>query len=175
MLQKIFESTHFQEQTTKQAIDVLRKQWNAVPQNAALNKADKVKAEAAAVKVIEENARLNMGLLLHYPYSAQCTITGSGFSVWSTLTGEGMVGTVADLSLKHGTSIPGIWHLLGILDALPSQIPQQILIPFTGIPEHFDKTIMNLSNMGRTLLGRKPEAYGMTALLLFREVSARSQ
>jgi hypothetical protein len=174
MLQKIFESANFQEQIIKQASNAFRKQWNTVPENAALNKADKAKAEATAVKTMEENARVNAGILLHYPYSAQCTIIGSGFSVWSTLSGEGMVGTVTYLSLKHGTNIPGTWHLLGILDALPSLIPPQILIPITFIPEHFDRTIMNFSNMGRTLLGRKPEAYGMTALLLFREVSARS-
>jgi hypothetical protein len=135
---------------------------------------DKAMAEATAVKVTEENARVNMDLLSHFPYSAQCTIIGGGLSVWSTLTVEGMVGSVADLSLKHGTNIPGTWHLLGILDALPSPIPPQILTAYTGIPEHFDKAIINLSNIGRTLLGRKPEAYGMTAPLLFREVSARS-
>jgi hypothetical protein len=174
-LQKIVGSTNFQQHMIKKATDAFRKQWNAVPQNAKLNRADKIKAEAVAVEVMEENARMNMELLLHYPYSAQCTITGSDFSVWSTLTGEGTVGPVADLSLKHGTNVPGTWHLLGILDALPSQIPPQIPLAFTGIPEHFDKAIVNYSNMGRMLLGRKPEAYGMTALLLFREVSARSQ
>jgi len=94
--------THIQELTIKQASDGFRKQWNADPQNAALKKTDKVKAEADAVKAMVDNARVSMDSLLHYPYSVQCTITGSGFSVWSTLTGEGMVGTVADLSLKQG-------------------------------------------------------------------------
>src|SRR5271170_5244174 len=97
---------------------------------------------------------------------------GPGFSVWSTLANEGMIGTVADLALKHGTDIPGLWHLLGILDAMPSQIPPQIDIPYTGVPSHFGTMIRNFANLARTALGRPPDAYGTTALLLFREVAA---
>jgi hypothetical protein len=63
MLPKFFESTRYQELTIRQAIDGFRKQWNGVPQNAALNESDKAMAEAAAVKVTEENARVNMDLL----------------------------------------------------------------------------------------------------------------
>ena len=85
------------------------------------------------------------------------------------------MGTVADLSLKHGTEIPGEWHLLGVLDALPDQIPAQTVVVNTGVPQHFGTLIKNFSNLGRTLLGRAPEAYGMTALLLFRKVSTQSR
>jgi hypothetical protein len=82
-----------------------------------------------------------------------------------------MIGSVGDLSLKHGTDIPGQWNMLGILDAMPSPIPAQIMIPYTGIAEHMAPTIKNFSNMGRTMLGRPPEAFGATTLLIFREVS----
>jgi hypothetical protein len=112
-----------------------------------------------------------MEILPSFPHSAQCTISGNNVSVWSSLTTEGMVGAVSDLSLKHGTEIPGAWHLLGVLDALPSPIPAQVSIPNTGVPTHFGTLISNFSNIARTALGRAPDAYGMTALLLFRSVS----
>jgi hypothetical protein len=148
--------------------------WNAVPQNAALKGSERAKAEKAFLKITEERAGSAMDIMPSFPHSAQCTITGTDFSVWSTLSTGGMVGTVEDLSLKHGTDIPGEWHLLGVLDALPSPIAEQISIVSTGIPENLGDLIKNLSNLGRTLLGREPEAYGVTPLLLFRDVSTRS-
>jgi hypothetical protein len=86
-----------------------------------------------------------------------------------------MVGTVSDLSLKHGTDVPGEWNLLGVLDALPSPIPPQIPTLNTGVPQHFETMIRNFSNLARTTLGRAPEAFGVTALLLFREVLPGSE
>ena len=88
---------------------------------------------------------------------------------------EGLTGVASDLSLMHGTEIPGVWNLLGISDALPSPIPSQIMIAPSATPTHFEPSIKNFANMGRKLLGRTAEAYGMTALLLFREVVPRSQ
>ena len=70
----------------------------------------------------------------------------------------------------HGSEVQGVWNLLGILDALPSPIPPQILVPPSPIPVNFATSIKNFANMGRTLLGRTPEAYGITPLLVFREV-----
>jgi hypothetical protein len=71
----------------------------------------------------------------------------------------------------HGTEVPGVWNLLGILDARPSPIPEQEVVLPSERPVHFAPSIKNFANMARTLLGRSPEAYGMTALLLFREVT----
>jgi hypothetical protein len=130
--------------------------------------------ERAALKAAEPNAQGGMQVLSKFPHSAQCTLTRANFSVWSTLVSAGMVGTVADLSLKHGTEIPGKWHLLGVLDSMPNLIPPQTTIVNSGTMMHMGVLIKNLSNLGRTLLGRPQEAYGVTALLLFREVSTES-
>lgn len=147
---------------------------NASPQGTNLRHSDRAKAEKAILKVTEANVEAGMDVIALLPHSAQCTIKGADYSVWSSLSAEGMVGTVADLSLKHGTEIPGEWHLLGVLDALPNPIPAQVLTPNTGAPGHMGTFIKNLSNLARKILGRAPEEYGVTALLLFREVSVRS-
>jgi len=174
LLPKIWKTSGIRDGAVRLHVENARAMWNAVPQNAALKGSERAKAEKAFLKITEERAGSAMDIMPSFPHSAQCTITGTDFSVWSTLSTGGMVGTVEDLSLKHGTDIPGEWHLLGVLDALPSPIAEQISIVSTGIPENLGDLIKNLSNLGRTLLGREPEAYGVTPLLLFRDVSTRS-
>jgi len=174
LLEKMWEASGIRDNAIRQSGETARMQWNANPQNATLRGGQRDKAEKAATKMAESNATSAMDILPLFPHSAQCTIKGKDFSVWSSLSEKGMVSAVADLSLKHGTEIPGEWHLLGVLDALPSPVPAQIPIVGTGVPSHMGDLIKNLSNLGRTLLGRAPSAYGVTALLIFRDVSLRS-
>jgi len=170
-LPKLWESPHIKSQAVITAVNGQKLIWNANPLNAALSSKDKAVAERAFLKNVEVNTRATMEILPYFPHSAQCTIKGDNFSLWSSLATDGMVGAVSDLSLKHGTEIPGVWHLLGIIDAQPDAIPAQVEIPYTGVPSHFETMIKNISNLARTALGRPPNAYGATALLLFREVS----
>lgn len=105
------------------------------------------------------------------PHSVQATVTGKDAAVWTSLSEDNLVGTASDLSLKHGSEIPGGWCLLGILDALPSPIPAQIQIVPTPTLQHMDATARNFANVARTLLGRPPGAYGVTPILIYREIS----
>jgi hypothetical protein len=173
LLPKIWESSGVRDNAVRTAVETARALCQADPRYATLRSSEKAKVEKAAVKAAEVSTQGGMEVLPLFPHSAQCTIKGTNFSVWSTLSADGMVGTVADLSLKHGTDIPGEWHLLGVLDALPNPIQAAIPITNTGTPMHMGVLIKNLSNLGRTLLGRGPEAYGVTALLIFRKVSIR--
>jgi hypothetical protein len=175
MLPKIWDSQSVRDMTVRQWGETAKSQWAAQSENAALKGGQRERAEKAVFNAATGVAKAGMDIIGSFPHSAQCTIVGTDFSAWSILTTEGMVGTVADLSLKHGAEVPGEWHLLGILDALPDQIPVQVPIVNTGIPQHFGTLIRNFSNLGRTLLGRGPESYGMTALLLFRKVAAVSR
>jgi hypothetical protein len=154
-----------------QSVENAKKLFQASPEYAKLNSGQRSQVEKTLTRTVSANARTAMEILPMFPATPQCTIKGDNLSVWTTLSPEGMVGTVSDLSLKHGTEIAGEWHLLGILDALPNPITPQIQIVNTGVPEHFGKAIKNFSNLARTLVGRAPEEYGVTALLLFRDVS----
>ena len=177
MLPKIWESASIRDLAIRSSVNSAKDALKALPKNPALRPADREKLEKEAIRTAEATSRTALDLLPAFPHSAQCTITGGNFSVWSSLSAEGLVSSAADLSLKHGTEIPGTWHLLGILDALPDKIAPQILIPpnppNVGL-EHMGKLIKNFSNIGRQILGRSEAAYGVTALLLFREVSAGS-
>jgi hypothetical protein len=160
--------------TTQKWVKNQKAIWNADPKNAALPNKARGDAEKAFVANQEHSFKVALEILPTFPHSSQCTVSGNNFVVWSSLATEGMVGTVSDLSLKHGTDVPGTWSLLGILDALPSPIPPAKPFPDNDSTSPFESLIKNFSNLARTALGRPEKAFGMTALLLFREVLAGS-
>jgi hypothetical protein len=170
MLPKMWANASIREAWVRKAVEDAKLKLKSKPRIADVKQSVRERAEQAALKEAETTARSGMEVLPLFPHSPQCIIKGKDFSVWSTLSVEGMVGTVADLSLKHGTEIPGEWHLLGVLDALPSPIPEQLSSEVTGAAP-MANLIRNLSNIGRNILGRPAEAFGMTALLLFRKVT----
>ena len=54
------------------------------------------------------------------PHALQATIEGSTASAWMTLSVERMITSPDDFALKHGSSIPGTWFVIGTLDARPT-------------------------------------------------------
>lgn len=124
----------------------------------------------------QENKQFAFDMLSILPHSLQVTIDSGSDTVWANLKPNCLATDSDDLMLKHGFRIPGIWSVVGILDAQP----------FSGV---FDSTPIALRENGeqaaaylfqtlapltRTIMGRPNAAYGITPLLLFREVSAKS-
>ena len=102
------------------------------------------------------------------PHSIQAVLRGE-ITVWCCLQGGGMTTPVDDLLLKHGVAVHGKWSLLGILDAVPDS---GVLAddPPVG-PEDSMATLMRaLAPLARQVLGRPPDHYGVTPLLIFREI-----
>jgi hypothetical protein len=81
--------------------------------------------------------------------------------------------------LKHGTVINGSWSMLGVLDAFPYQ-PNPIMDdgrPLQDALAEVAGTAMGmltvqLAPLAQQMLGRPPGAFGVTPILIFREVSA---
>jgi hypothetical protein len=124
----------------------------------------------------QKHTQLTMEILPTWPHKLQAIIDGDGFSAWSGLADDGLIGTGADIALKHGYEIPGTWHALGILDAEPGAAPAAFPLPEVQVPEeqaleNMRKLAKNLSVGVRKALGRPADKYGFTALLIFREVS----
>jgi hypothetical protein len=123
-----------------------------------------------------EQQQLTFEMLPTWPHGAQVVVDGQGFSAWGTLAQDGLVTTAADIALKHAYEIPGIWHVLGILDALPSELPTPFVIPQNVqlqeiAMQNIRSIAKNLAAAVRTALGRPVDKYGITPLLVFREVS----
>jgi hypothetical protein len=105
--------------------------------------------------------------------------TTSGDAYWCSLSVEGLTSSPGDLMLKHGVLLGGEWSMLGILDALPSQrlSDQQSELQNAMTIATLGPLVGGIGVMAdalRPMIGRPADAYGITPLLVFREVAARS-
>jgi hypothetical protein len=110
------------------------------------------------------------------PHTIQASLADQNGSAWCTLREESLVVSATDVLLKHGVSIPGSWKLLGVLDAFP--ISQETDAEYAAAQLKaakclgtFGEMIGNLAPGIAKLLGRPPDSFGMTPLLIFREIS----
>ena len=125
---------------------------------------------------IPNELKLVLEMLPHLPHSGHMHIITDEFAVWATAEENSIVGHMPDLILKHGAKIAGQWSMLGILDALPFET-DEMLSPMemirTGMTgDNLFKAALTLAPVIRQALGRPLMSYGMTPLLIFREVSA---
>lgn len=126
-------------------------------------------------------AQLLIELLTVLPHSLQAHLLGADYSVWCSLSESSLVGMSSDLVLKHGALVPGEWHILGVLDAQPDVIGESE--ETSAVAAALDAAVAGtagtavgtlaaqLAPVVRQLLGRPRPSFGMTPLLIFREVS----
>lgn len=118
---------------------------------------------------------LLVALLSLLPHTLQCRLIGDDTDIWCSIDEDFVVGKSSDLGLKHGALLQGEWSMLGVLDAQPdvfqveSEEIQQVLSELAGTP--IGQLSVNLAPAARKLLGRPPQAFGMTPLLIFRAVT----
>jgi hypothetical protein len=113
------------------------------------------------------------------PHTIQATIRQDTWTAWSILREDSLVVQGSELLLKHGVAVAGTWNMLGILDALPqedTEVGMQTfvldqLLASLSLGALAGQIVGNLAPTVRAMLGRPTSAYGMTPLLIFREVS----
>lgn len=123
-----------------------------------------------------EDAAFDM--LKHLPHAVLATIAQGQDTIWTTLKDGCLAVSAADLLLKHGARISGRWNMIGILDAMPDEeadmaaTEAEILAPFSlGA---LGAMVSGLAPAVRAVLGRPGHAFGMTPLLIFREVATHA-
>lgn len=120
------------------------------------------------------------------PHAVQAQMHSEEGTAWCMLEEDAMVVSSADLFLKHGVRVPGLWHMLGVLDAVPSNTfmspaqafaAAQIALPKGGddipiklVTQGMGSFIDAMVPFARMLLGRRDSEFGVTPLLIFREV-----
>ena len=107
-------------------------------------------------------------LLSVLPHTIQAKISGSA-NAWCNLSQDDMSTLASDIALKHGTNIPGEWHALGIMDARPDA-PDAPEVDFSDDQEIVAKLNATIAPVARDLLERPEDHFGITPLLIFREV-----
>lgn len=143
-------------------------------QRRALARTDKVQSTSA------DETRLMLDIIESLPHTAQAYIQSPEIGVvWCTLNADSLVVNSGDLLLKHGITIDGEWAVVGILDGRPSdgsETSPDDTMRALGIDPELGVGIgagvlMSLAPVAQSLLGRQPTAFGITPLLIFREVA----
>lgn len=154
--------------TTAPALPLNRHERRKLQNNPAVS--DEEKAQRAALE-----------LLPSLPHAVQaCVFDDSDLAVWCSLREEALATPASDLLLKHGCRVAGQWSMIGILDAYPEEGPNAA-DDASLEPIYQALAAKHLGGLGaliggiappiRQMLGRPATAYGMTPILIFREVS----
>jgi len=128
----------------------------------------------AQLTIAENPIEFMISLVKYLPHLIQARLkVEDGTAIWCSLREESLVVSSADLMLKHGTVLTGTWHVLGILDATPensTEQPSDLSSVLDDAP--LAHPARSLGPMVRQIMGRPAHAYGITPLLIFREVLA---
>lgn len=130
---------------------------------------EQLKGVAKGMKEMGELLRQFLTIL---PYNLQATIAGPQRDVWCCLKQEGMMLPQAEVFLKHGFGLPGTWYALGLLDARPNE-SSPVKSP-SATPSLLELFTNQLGPAVRQALGRPIRSFGITPIILFREVSRES-
>lgn len=104
-------------------------------------------------------------LVSHLPHALELSLTAEDGNVWCTLKHDYMLTSAEDIALKHGATLAGTWHMLGILDAHPGPIEEAAEQPEGS---SISQAMASLTLIVRQQMGRPESAHGMTPLMLFR-------
>lgn len=130
------------------------------------------RAAEQAAKAAKDGINLFFDLIKILPHTIQARLVGSE-AIWCSLARDGMTFDASDLVLKYGTEIPGNWSILGILDANPDDLDlHSTSQPSWGNGEEMAVKMVNIiAPVTRNFLGRPADFYGVTPLLIFREIA----
>ncbi|WP_294325194.1 hypothetical protein [uncultured Sphingomonas sp.] len=136
----------------------------------------------AKVDTSEQEALLEF--MARMPHSIQANILTANDAIWSTLDPEWLVGPASDILLKHGSKVAGHWSMVGIVDVAPFEDRgldadydefispnEQARLGMFG--DNVWKVATELGANVREALGRPVHAFGMTPLVIFREIERR--
>jgi hypothetical protein len=131
-----------------------------------------------AAKAAIEGLETGIEIMKTLPHGISArTTTPSGTEIWASLHGGSMTGSSSDLFLKHGDQIAGSWTMLGVLDAEPDNITPTNFTEeeqaFRLFSNGFSHILDVLGPLTRMFLGRPSGAYGMTPLVIYRQVAGQ--
>jgi hypothetical protein len=153
---------------------VMAEQQGALSKNRHERRAQGTAAQGNSLS--EMDALISLISLL--PHTLQIRLFAEKHSFWSTLDESSVVGRASDLMLKHGALLGGQWHMLGVLDAFPydpqyrtedgkdmSELLAELAVTAIG------QMVARLAPAVQPMMGRPAHAWGITPLLIFRDVA----
>lgn len=143
---------------------ILREMWPIVGKAVGQQEFNGTHKQKQAAK---QEAEFIATMVSKLPHTLQMTLLAEDFGeAWSTLDPAHMTISTEDLAFKHGGTIAGEWHVLGILDAVPDEATAAA--PITG--NQVRAGMLQVLSSMRTILGRPSGAYGITPIAVFRPI-----
>jgi hypothetical protein len=143
------------------------------------NHRERQRQEREQKAAAEKNIAAGLEFIKLLPHAIQSSIRTGESEIWSSLRESNLIVPASELLIKHGHVIAGEWSAVGILDAFPGDIVPTL----EADPERFIgnataalalgtlwEAIGAIAPIARTMLGRPATSFGMTPLLIFREV-----
>ena len=126
---------------------------------------------------IPEEMAIAMEALPHMPHGGQIHLVDENDAYWAPVKERSLVAPMTELILKHGPKIAGQWSMVGILDALPweenAEMTAMEMVRIGMLGDSVPNLALNLAGPIRQMMGRPLLSYGITPLLIFREISPR--
>lgn len=125
----------------------------------------------------EAENKLVSDIISQLPHLLSFKMRDVGYSTWSTLKPENMVINHYDLLMKHGTDIAGIWHMIGVLDAKPG-VDNCVSSAFRDNKDQtnddsIEEMMGQFVNGLRGIMGRDERSFGVTPLVILRQITGR--
>jgi hypothetical protein len=145
------------------------------------NQRDRQRQERQARDAATKQIGAGLEFIKLLPHGIIGSVRTGESEIWCSLREDNLIMPASELLLKHGLMVAGDWSVVGILDALPDEaIPSLETDPERFIAFHtaalslgtLGEFIAMITPIARTTLGRPQASFGMTPLLIFREVAA---
>lgn len=156
----------------------------AIDEEAGLNRHERRAAGKKGNAKEVTDAELAFELLPLLPHSPQINIIDGDRTVWASIDERYMNGSASDVMLKHGVKVAGSWSMVSVLDARPFEVrddedayddhddilsfSERLAIGMTT--DNLWKVANELAGPARQALGRPLLSYGVTPLIIFREI-----
>lgn len=160
---------HIRGNATVIDISFMQTGWDAF--SAMILAQEKTTHANKVAKALQKAELSNIGGVLKFmpPMPQLYLQTDEGDTIWSVLHDEHMIVDTSVLTLTHGSSIKGDWHMLAVLDALPD-----IGEPASS-PLHIGRPIADgllpVMDALREGIGRPDYAYAVSPIAIFRAIT----
>lgn len=140
-------------------------------------RSERRRAKAQQISAAQNESEAGLEFMGILPHLIQATISDQDNAVWCILRQDGLTTPANEIFLKHGVAVTGTWNIVGITDALPEEEIDEVL----ALEQM--RAAQTLGGMSALLagqlvtpikivLGRPKAAFGVTPLLIFREIGA---
>jgi hypothetical protein len=154
-------------------IRLMRNMWdNAVNEmiKTQTESIDNANLKKQAVKKLQDALKNPIEMMSKLPHALQLSMVDTEMlASWSTLQPDFMTINPEDISLKHGSNMPGDWYVLAIVDGLPDDGDEDE--PNYFIRQPMEEAISGVVEVLRELCGRPSHAYAVTPLMIFRKIN----